>query len=118
MTVNILGTDYKIIIKKYDEDELFKKNGWDGYCNEILKEIVVCDMSTYPGFEKGAKEEIDLTQKQILRHEIVHAFFDESGLSCNSLQYSGGWAKNEEMVDWFAIQGEKIYKAWESVNAI
>ena len=118
MTVNVLGTNYNIIIRKYDEDELFKKNSWSGYCNEILKEIVVCDMSTYPGFEDGTKEEIELTQKQILRHEITHAFLDESGLSFSSLQYSGGWAKNEEMVDWFAIQGEKIYKAWESVNAI
>ena len=118
MTVNVLGTDYQILTKKYDEDEQLKKNSWSGYCSEIMKEIVVCEMKTFPGYQDASEEEIKRVQKDILRHEIVHAFFNESGLSYSSLQYSGGWAKNEEMVDWFAIQGEKIYKAWESVNAL
>jgi hypothetical protein len=29
-----------------------------------------------------------------------------------------GWAKNEEMVDWFALQGPKIYAAWKEAGAI
>lgn len=118
LIVNILGTDYKIIKKKYTEDELFEKNEWAGYCNEILKEIVVCDMKTYPNFNNATTKEIDALEKENLRHEIVHAFFNESGLSCCSLNYTGGWAKNEEMIDWIAIQGLKIYEAWVTVNAI
>ena len=36
--------------------------------------------------------------KKVIRHELVHAFLFESGLSVNS------WADNEEIVDWIAIQ--------------
>lgn len=112
LKINILGTHYEIIKKQYKNDELFEKNGWAGYCNEILKEIVICDISTHPEFENASKKEIQCAERDGLRHEIVHAFLNESGLSYCSLNYSGAWAKNEEMVDWFAIQGEKIYNAW------
>lgn len=112
MNINILATNYKIIKKQYKDDELFEKNGWVGYCNELLKEIVICDMNTHPEFENSPLKEIEVAERDALRHEIVHSFFNESGLSYCSLNYSGGWAKNEEMVDWFAIQGEKIYTAW------
>ena len=43
----------------------------------------------------------------VLVHELVHAFLYESGLSINSLSPSG-WASNEEMTDWMAIQGPKL----------
>ncbi len=55
--------------------------------------------------------------KATLRHEIVHAFLGESGLSANSNE-SDAWARNEEMVDWFALQGPKIYKAWQEAGAV
>lgn len=118
MKINILGTDYRIIKKKYNEDELFEKNSWVGYCNEDLKEIVYCDLSSTQGYLSSSKAEIIKGEKAILRHEIVHAFLNESGLSFCSLNYSAGWAKNEEMVDWFAIQGEKIYNCWKRVENI
>ena len=118
MTVNILGTPYEIIVKKYDEDDCFKEKSIDGYCDGFSKEIVVCDMATNEDWKDEKKQTIDVLQKQILRHEIVHAFFNESGLCENSNEYGGAWAKNEEMVDWIALQGEKIYKAWQEVNAL
>lgn len=83
---------------------------FDGYCDEILKKIVICNMNTYPSFEKDTAEKCHETEKTILRHELIHAVLSESGLSCSSLQYSGGWAKNEEMIDFFAIQYPKIEK--------
>ena len=118
MKINILGTDYKITLKKYDEDEAFDRCSFCGYCDGYSKEIVVCDMHTYKGWENEPKESIIQAQKETLRHEIVHAFLNESGLSCNghSTQYS--WAKDEEIVDWIAIQGVKIYKAWTEVDAV
>ena len=118
MTVNILGTPYGIIVKKYDEDECFEKEGIDGYCYSQIHQIIVCDMHTYKGWEHEPEEVIEWEQKKILRHEIVHAFFHESGLWDNSVDHGGAWAKNEEMVDWIAIQGEKIYKAWQEANAL
>ena len=54
----------------------------------------------------------------ILRHEIVHAFFNESGLMDSSLQYSGGWAKNEEMVDWIASQFNKIMECFKAAGCL
>lgn len=117
-SVNILGTEYSIKIKKYDEDEIFERRQIDGYCDSWQKEIVICDMSTYPEWQYEPVESIEIVQKEALRHEIVHAFFHESGLDDCSGTCSESWAKNEEMVDWIALQGPKIYKAWESVGAI
>lgn len=117
-SVSVLGTEYKIIFKKYTEDKLFEKDGIDGYCNNISREIVVCCMSTYPGYEKESALVIETVQKEILRHEITHAFLKESGLCASSLNYSGGWACNEEMVDWIALQGLKIYEAWKQADCI
>ena len=116
--VNILGTEYTIEVKKYAEDEAFERRSIDGYCDHCQKKIVVCDMMTYKGWENEPKETAEISQKQTIRHEIVHAFFNESGLEYSGLQYEGAWCKNEEMVDWIALQGEKIYKAWMEVGAL
>ena len=116
-TVNILGTTYTIAVKKYDEDEYFKCANCNGYCSSSMKEIVLCDMSTYPDWEHEPQEVIDIQAKETLRHEIVHAFFNESGLSCNS-NSTDAWARNEEMVDWIALQGPKIWKAWQETGCL
>lgn len=118
MQVNVLGTPYEIIVKKYDEDEVFERNSFCGYCDPYKKEIVLCDMNTYKGWENEDKPTIEACHKENLRHEIVHAFFYESGLWDNSSCDVGAWSKNEELVDWIALQGEKIYKAWQEVNAV
>lgn len=117
MKVNILGTEYTIIVKKYDEDKSFERDEIGGYCESLTHTIVVCDMATYKGYEDEKPEAIDNEQKRLLRHEIVHAFFFESGLSTNSIDVKE-WATNEEMVDWFALQGPKIYKAWTEAGAL
>lgn len=118
MKISILGTEYTIEVKKYAEDEAFERLSIDGYCDGHIKKIVVCDMSTYKGWEHEPPETIEIAQNQTLRHEIVHAFFDESGLASSALGIDGPWAKNEEMVDWVALQGPKIYKAWQEVGAL
>lgn len=116
--VNILGTDYKIIVKKYNDDEVFDRRSIGGYCNGCTKEIVLCDMATYKGWEHEDRETIKVANKETLRHEIVHAFFNESGLRDNSFSVDCPWSKNEELVDWIALQGEKIYQAWKKAGAI
>lgn len=118
MTLNILGTPYTVTVKKYDEDEVFAERGIDGYCSFIDKQIVVCDLTTYKGYEKESKEYCEVGQRHTLRHEIVHAFFNESGLMESALVLNGSWARNEEMVDWFATQGQKIQMAWKEAGAL
>lgn len=116
--VDILGTKYTIERKKYEDDPYFKKLSAEGYCAEYLKAIVYCDMSTVPAWEDMTTEECENSEKETLRHEIVHAFFNESGLSSSTSGVGGPWAKHEEMVDWIAIQGPKIYEAWKAAGAL
>ena len=116
--VNILGTDYKILICKISEDETMKKNHWAGYCNELTHEIVIADMSEEEFFPDMTDTEKKEFEKRTLRHEIVHAFFNESGLAGNTLVCQEGWAKNEEMVDWIAIQFPKLLETFKAVNAL
>ena len=117
-TVNILGTPYAIAVKKYAEDEAFERRSITGYCDGMQKQIVVCDMTTYKGWEHEPTAAAAEAQRQILRHEIVHAFFNESGLMDSSFVYDGPWAKSEELVDWIALQGPKIYAVWKDVGGI
>lgn len=118
MTVNVLGTEYAVTVKKYDEDEAFARRSIIGYCDEIEKRIIICDMLSCPGWEKETAERAKTSQKQTLRHEIVHAFFNESGLTHSAVTYEGPWPRNEEMVDWIAWQGPKIYEAWQKAGAM
>lgn len=116
MTINILGTDYIIVYK--DDEEICAAMGVEpgycgGYCSETAKEIAIANLNLC----KDTEEEKAALQKANLRHEIVHAFLNESGLSSNANQVEC-WAKNEEMVDWIAIQGPKIYKVWQKVEAL
>lgn len=116
--INILGTEYTVTVKKYDEDEAFERRSIDGYHDGLTKQIVCCDMSTYKGWEHEPPETIEAAQKETLRHEIVHAFFHESGLADSSFIADCAWAKNEELVDWIALQGQKIYRAWQEAGAL
>lgn len=119
--INVLGTKYTIVFKDYDKDPLFEKQGIDGYCDGVDKLICVCNMGTYPqwGADEGlTKEYLKKEENQLLRHEIIHAFFYESGLEVCSLKLSGGWATNEEMVDWIALQFPKILKVFEEVGCL
>lgn len=118
MKLNILGTEYTVKIKKYDEEEAFGRRSIGGYCDSFIKEIVLCDMHTYKGWENEPEQTIIVCQKENLRHEIVHAFFNESGLQDSSLQYEGGWAKNEEMVDWIALQSPKMYEVFKEAGCL
>ncbi len=115
--VNILGMQYSITIKKYSEDEAFERYKANGYCSGVEKAIVLCDMTTYPDWENETDMACDSQMKETLRHEIVHAFLNESGLAANRNE-SNAWARNEEMVDWIALQGPKLYKAWQEVGAL
>jgi hypothetical protein len=115
--VNILGQIYTIEIKKSGEEIGFKRhpNAY-GFTDCVMKRIVLCDMTER---WKDASDECIITfMKQVLRHEIVHTFLGESGLWESAHHYMFAWSKNEEMVDWIAIQGPKLIKAWEEAGAL
>lgn len=122
--VRIKGQWYRIRVKGYTEDKAFSggESGTEpklmGYCDHLTKEIAVCDLDTHPGFKGEPKKTKRTSEKETLRHEIVHAFFSECGLDYSALQYEGPWSKNEEMVDWIAIVGPDIYRAWREAGAL
>jgi hypothetical protein len=116
--VNVLGTEYTIKIVKISECESLERNHWCGSANKFTKEILIGDVNEEKYFGEMNDKEKEITTKQIMRHEITHAFFYESGLQESSLNYSNGWAENEEMVDWFAIQFPKMLKAFKEAECI
>ena len=118
MKIDILGTEYRIETHKVSEDSYMEGKGLAGYCEEENKLIVVADMSEgkyFVGMDEKAQETY---RKKTLRHEIIHAFLNESGLSDSSNRFDGAWAKNEEMVDWFSIQAPKIFSAFKKMNIL
>lgn len=89
MQICIMGVEYEIKHETIETDPELK--GLDGYVDWKKKIIVLNKDST----------------NATLRHEIIHAYLHESGLSYNSGS-AEAWAVNEEMVDWFALQLPKI----------
>lgn len=110
MTINVLGADYSVTI--FHDSEERRLTDCDGFCDETTKEIFV---ENYEDFhdDPRKKQNLDIQIKKNIRHELVHAFLFERGLAENS-----DWAQNEELVDWIAIQGPKIYKAWQEAGAL
>lgn len=105
--VNVLGTEYKIFYAKREDDERFED--CNGYCEEAAKELHIS--SDLFENSKDNMKDLYLFGFKVIRHEIVHAFFEESGLSecCD-------WAINEEVVDWIAKQFPKMSKCFKSIG--
>lgn len=104
--VNVMGTEYKVVFDSNPHNPKFEYN--DGYVDTLVKKIVVKDC-----FDDCPEnlEDLEELQSQVLRHELIHAFLHESGLS-----HQSSWATNEEMVDWFALQFNKITNAFDLFN--
>lgn len=83
MKLNVMGTEYDVAVKKFKDDPIFEENSFDGFCDGYAKRITVCDMHTYPGWDTEDEVTVKAAQKLTLRHEIVHAFFYESGLAAS-----------------------------------
>lgn len=104
-TVNILGTEYKILKQKRSENPKLKDN--DGLCETYSKEIIIVDLEP----DVMNFDNIEEYLKKVERHEIIHAFLFESGLDVNS-----EWARNEELVDWIAMQSHKMASAFKKLD--
>lgn len=97
--VNILGSDWGVLFRNEEEDK--KLENCDGYCDHTIRKIVVDNWEKNDYTLENIKKHINDT----FRHEAVHAFLNESGLMHCS------WARNEETVDWIALQMPKMVKA-------
>lgn len=107
--VNILGTEYHIEYKNIADDPYLEN--CDGYVDRTTKKIVI-----------GNKEhdceigDFDAHQRKVIRHEIIHAYCEESGLSVNVINPNLGVP--ETYIDWFAIQAPKIYRTYAELGVL
>lgn len=113
-TVKILGANYRVQthVPVSKDTELANRFG---YCSYLNHRIVVADLNTVDGWANESEEVKRAQIKTTLRHEVIHAFLHESGLSGSSTT-DVPWAINEEMVDWFAMQLPKIYKVFKELG--
>lgn len=103
--VNILGCDYKIV---RDDGSLQKENA-DGVCQTYDKIIRIAPLKDLLS-DEDAVDMKTARSKEVMRHEIVHAFFTESGLS--------GYNANEQLVDWIARQFPKMARVFEQLSCL
>lgn len=110
--VNVLGSEWSVMFGT--EKEYPNLSEMDGYADFSTHQIVIGAMKKADG-QIGSKGDMTAYKKQVIRHEIIHAFLCESGLEACSTT-SDNWAVNEEMVDWFAIQSPKIFKVFNELK--
>ena len=102
MKANVLGQDYDIII-----DETLKDRGRDGECLMYEKKIHIKPVQDM--LEHDASMSSKATSwNETLRHELIHAFFFESGL----VEYGG----DETLVDFIAQQFPKLQAIFNDVG--
>lgn len=103
-TVKILGTDYKVIT---DTDRCKQKNA-DGLCCVYEKEIYIRELEDMLS-DSDSRDAKMKRFREVLRHEIIHAFFHECGLE----EYSD----NEFIVDWIAMNFPKMSTSFDEIGA-
>jgi len=91
MVVNVLGTEYEIIFEDFGRDNR------DGYCSVIDKKIHIDTQITNED-----------RKRIVLRHEIMHAFFFESGLE--------NYFYDEQLISFIALQFDKIEKVFKEIK--
>ena len=106
--VNVLGTEYKIILTTEKEDPRLKE--LNGCCDQSTKEILI--EKDIPEDDHSLRD-FESFRRRVIRHELVHAFLYESGLHEQCY-----WATNEEIIDWIAIQLPKMLNAISKVNCL
>ena len=97
--VNVLGAVYKIEYLS-EQDEFMKSNNYIGYCDRGSRVI------------KVLKEDDENLTKETLRHELNHAFFNESGIEL------GYEFHTEQCVNYLALQLPKMIKAMRECGAL
>lgn len=97
----ILGTPYEVVSEE-EVKKTCKLEDNDGLAELYSKQLVV-NLSHMN--EPTSFDNIDAYYKKVLRHEMIHAFFHECGLT--------DYCSNEELVDFLALQLDKM---WEIMN--
>lgn len=103
--IDILGQEYEVVTKA-TVSQFPLLHDRDGYMEFSTKRIVVADFIQEP----GGTQNIDAIGNQVLRHEVIHAFLEESGLE--------EMAQNELLVNWIAMQFPKMLDVFYKLGCL
>jgi len=103
--ISVMGSEFKIIYTTEEEDPTIK--GKSGVCYSLLQKIKI-DQYIYLDDADGSVAEAEKASKllsllAILRHEIIHAFFFQSGLDSQC-----SFAVDEVLIDWLSLKLPEI----------
>lgn len=106
--VDVLGRRYNVdIVPEADDPKL---ETMDGYTDPSIKRIVISDVHRRPDDPENVQDQ-DWFQRNIIRHEIIHAFAVESGCQ-DALWHS------EDMVRWLAYMFPRLLVAFKEAGAL
>ena len=115
MRVSVLGVSYTLEYRTKAKDP--ELDTCDGYCDTSVKLCVARKYTAAERREPNTKKDLDAYMRKCMRHELTHAFLYESGLSINGMSPES-WPTCEEIIDWMAIQGPKLYAAWQRAGCL
>lgn len=101
----ILGTEYNLI----RDDATLKDINADGECRGYSKTIRIRPLKDML-YGEASNDEKKKRYDEVLRHEVIHAFFNECGLD--------GYSDDEELVSWIAAQFPKMLKVFQELDCI
>ena len=107
-TIDVLGVTYSLHLTPEADDP--KLETMDGYTDPSIKRIVVSDVHERPPADDDVQN-MEWFQKNIIRHELIHAFVIESGCQ-DALWHS------EEMVRWLAYMFPRLLAAFNEAGAL
>ena len=110
LKIDVLGTEYTIL---FDVPEGEMPEGADGCMDQSIRTIKIGKFEP----DRNSLSNLSEYKKKVLRHEIIHAFFYESGLWNNS-GTSDAFGQDETITDWIAIQFPKILNAFKEADCI
>lgn len=102
-TISVLGTEYTI---QHD----LQSEMSDGDCGFYDKKIRIRPLENMLDSEESTIEERELRKQEVVRHEVIHAFLFESGRS--------EWARDEDLVDFLAIQSPKLFDIFQELEIL
>jgi len=110
LKIDVLGTEYSLEVIPAHSDRLLKPGNIDGYCDSTSKRIMISDCA------ESDLDNVEIYIKEIKRHEIIHAFLNESGLQSSWEHPVMG--QEETVVDWIALQFPKLITAFKAADAL
>lgn len=107
MHIDILGTPYNIKFQTESENPKLSTLNANGLAELYSKELII-----RTGYEDDLNSFKNITKfrEKVLRHEIIHAIFHESGLDC--------YGDDETLVNFLALQFPKMQAIMDKLKQL